>query len=44
VMGKALDGLDEKEVRSLHDGLNAIKANLKTELHSGACRKMSHSK
>jgi MarR family transcriptional regulator, transcriptional regulator for hemolysin len=44
VMGKALDGLDEKEVRSLHDGLNAIKANLKTELHSGACRKMSQSK
>jgi len=36
VMGRALAGLDEKEIRALRDGLIAIKANLKNELNSGA--------
>ncbi len=39
VMGRALAGLDEKEIRALRDGLIAIKANLKNQLNSGACVK-----
>ena len=36
VMARALSGLDDKTVSELHEGLTAIKANLKSELHSGA--------
>jgi len=36
VMSRALSGLDSKAVSKLHEGLTAIKANLKNELHSGA--------
>jgi MarR family transcriptional regulator for hemolysin len=39
VMGKALSGLDEGSIVALHDGLARIKANLKNELHLGACDK-----
>jgi MarR family transcriptional regulator for hemolysin len=39
VMGRALAGLDEKEIGALRDGLIAIKANLKNQLNSGACVK-----
>ena len=39
VMGRALSGLDDDEIRALHKGLTTIKANLKIELHSGACVK-----
>lgn len=36
VMARALSGLDQKAISDLHEGLAAIKANLKSELHSGA--------
>jgi MarR family transcriptional regulator for hemolysin len=36
VMERALSGLDHGTIRELHQGLSAIKANLKNELHSGA--------
>ena len=39
VMGRALAGLDENVIRTILDGLATIKANLKTELHPGACAK-----
>lgn len=39
VMGKALSGLDEDGIVALHGGLTRIKANLKNELHLGACDK-----
>ena len=39
VMGKALAGLDEETVELILAGLTTIKANLKSELHSGACNK-----
>jgi MarR family transcriptional regulator for hemolysin len=39
LMGKALAGLDDETIRALHSGLTRIKANLKTELHLGACEK-----
>ena len=35
IMKKALDGLDENAVASLRQGLDRIKANLKTELNAG---------
>jgi len=35
IMKKALDGLDENAVASMRQGLDRIKANLKTELNSG---------
>ena len=39
VMGRALAGLDEGAIRTILDGLITIKANLKNELHPGACQK-----
>jgi MarR family transcriptional regulator for hemolysin len=39
VMGKALSGLGEDAIVGLHGGLARIKANLKNELHLGACDK-----
>jgi MarR family transcriptional regulator, transcriptional regulator for hemolysin len=39
VMGRALAGVDETTVRALQDGLKTVKANLKTELTSGAFAK-----
>jgi MarR family transcriptional regulator, transcriptional regulator for hemolysin len=36
VMARALSGLDRKAISDLHQGLSAIKANLKSELQSGA--------
>ena len=36
VMARALSGFDRKAIVDLHQGLSAIKANLKNELHSGA--------
>jgi MarR family transcriptional regulator for hemolysin len=36
VMARALCGLDPKTIADLHQGLSAIKANLKNQLHSGA--------
>ena len=39
VMGNALSGLDEDAIVALHGGLARIKANLKNELHLGACDK-----
>jgi MarR family transcriptional regulator for hemolysin len=35
VMARALSGFDRKAIIDLHQGLSAIKANLKNELHSG---------
>jgi MarR family transcriptional regulator for hemolysin len=39
VMGRALSGLDEDEIRAIHKGLTTVKSNLKAELQSGACEK-----
>jgi MarR family transcriptional regulator for hemolysin len=39
VMGRALVGLDDATIDTLLKGLTTIKANLKSELHSGACDK-----
>ncbi len=39
VMGRALAGLDEHSIRTILNGLAAIKANLKAELHPGANEK-----
>jgi len=39
VMGRALAGLDDATVEAILKGLATIKANLKSELHSGACNK-----
>ncbi len=39
VMGRALAGLDEATVEAILKGMATIKANLKAELHSGACSK-----
>ena len=39
VMGRALAGLDEKAIQTILQGLATIKANLKFELHPGACAK-----
>ena len=36
LMGRALAGLDEREISAMHDGLKTIKANLKNELIAGA--------
>ena len=36
LMGRALAGLDERDIRAMHDGLKIIKANLKNELIAGA--------
>ena len=38
-MGRALAGLDEATVDTILKGLATIKANLKSELHPGACNK-----
>ena len=35
LMGRALAGLDQDEIRAMHDGLKIIKANLKNELIAG---------
>ena len=37
VMGRALAGLDDATVEAILKGLTTIKANLKSELHSGTC-------
>ncbi len=39
VMSRALAGLDDATVDVLLNGLAKVKANLKSELHSGACNK-----
>ncbi len=39
VMGRALAGLDDASVDAILKGLTTIKANLKSELHSGTCNK-----
>ena len=39
VMGRALSGLDQDAIRTILNGLMTIKANLKAELHAGACAK-----
>jgi MarR family transcriptional regulator, transcriptional regulator for hemolysin len=39
VMGRALAGLDDATLEAILTGLETIKANLKAELHSGACNK-----
>ena len=39
VMGRALEGISEESLRAMLNGLSAIKANLKNELHPGACQK-----
>jgi MarR family transcriptional regulator, transcriptional regulator for hemolysin len=36
MMGRALAGLDDKAIEAMQDSLKTIKANLKTELNSGA--------
>jgi MarR family transcriptional regulator for hemolysin len=35
IMGQALDGLSEPTLNTMRDGLERIKANLKTSLHPG---------
>src|SRR5271165_4639130 len=37
VMGRALAGLDAETIEAILKGMATIKANLKAELHSGAC-------
>jgi MarR family transcriptional regulator for hemolysin len=39
IMGRALAGLDERTVEAILTGLEMIKSNLKSELHSGASNK-----
>jgi len=39
VMSRALSGLDQDSIRKMLDGLAVIKANLKNDLHPGACEK-----
>ena len=39
VMGRALAGLDDATIEAILVGMTTIKANLKSELHSGACSK-----
>ena len=39
VMGRALAGLDNASIETILKGMATIKANLKSELHSGACNK-----
>ncbi len=39
VMGRALAGLDDATIETILKGMATIKANLKSELHSGACNK-----
>ena len=39
VMSRALDGVDDATVETILTGLATIKANLKSELHPGACDK-----
>ena len=39
VMGRALAGLDDETIEALLKGLARVKANLKSELHPGACNK-----
>ncbi len=39
VMSRALAGISEDSLRTMLSGLSAIKANLKNELHPGACEK-----
>ena len=39
VMGRALAGLDEATIEAILKGMAAIKANLRSELHPGACNK-----
>jgi MarR family transcriptional regulator for hemolysin len=38
VMGRALAGLDDTTIEAILKGLTTIKANLRSELHSGACK------
>jgi hypothetical protein len=35
-MGRALAGVDEATIRTMHDSLKVMKANLKNELIAGA--------
>ena len=35
-MGRALAGVDDATIHTMHDGLKIIKANLKNELIAGA--------
>ena len=39
IMGRALAGLDDATIEAILKGMATIKANLKTELHMGACNK-----
>jgi MarR family transcriptional regulator for hemolysin len=39
VMGRALAGLDDATVDAILRGMTTIKANIRSELHSGACNK-----
>jgi len=39
IMSRALAGLDDEAIETILTGLATIKANLKSELHSGACNK-----
>jgi MarR family transcriptional regulator, transcriptional regulator for hemolysin len=39
VMGRALAGLDDETLEAFLKGLAMVKANLKSELHSGVCNK-----
>ena len=38
-MSRALSGLDQNSIHKILNGLAVIKANLKNELHRGACEK-----
>ena len=38
-MGRALAGVDDATVEAILKGMATIKANLKAELHPGACDK-----
>jgi MarR family transcriptional regulator, transcriptional regulator for hemolysin len=38
VMGRALAGLDDTTIEAILKGLATIKANLRSELHPGACK------
>jgi hypothetical protein len=38
-MEKAMSGLDPASLETMRKGLETMRANLKTELHSGVCSK-----